>query len=146
MSDRLRLKSARAARAFALVSAALLAAGGCSGTRGGTSVHAVTRDVNGCASALPLARASVPARASLVEVQSLSPAAAMRILRSLRRTTLPGKHLSGRLCVVAYEGPFPRESVPLAPAEQGRFVVLVLTVRHPDVLALALLDRLPAGV
>jgi hypothetical protein len=124
----------------------LLALCGCSGARGGTSLHAVTRDVNGCAAALPAARASVPGRPQLAEIHSIGAATALRILRMAGRAPLPHHNLRGHVCVVAFRGAFRRRQVPLAPTEAGQYAVVMVSLRHPEVLALALVNALPAGV
>lgn len=130
--------------ALALV-ALLAGTSGCSGERGGTSVHALTRDVSGCAAALPVARATVPARSTLVQVHSVSAATALRVLRTTS-SEVPRRALHGVLCVIAYRGPYQVGEVARAPSEHGRFAVLLLTVRHPEVLALVLRDQLPHEV
>ena len=93
----------------------LLFVTGCSGTRGGTPpVLAVTRDVNGCAATLPLARATVTGHSVLVEIHAISAATARRLLRTGGGKPVPQSHLRGQLCVVAYRGPYRHAQVPLA--------------------------------
>lgn len=136
----------RTARLPRVAVALLMSAAGCSGARGGTSLHAVTRDVNGCAATLPLARASVSDRAVLVEIHPISASTARRIQRAAGGTSLSVEQQRKHLCVVAYRGAFRRQQVPLATTSHGQYVVLVITARHPEVLAAALVDQLPHGV
>lgn len=131
------------ARALPAVLALLVLATACSGPRGGTSVHALTSDVTGCAAALPVARASVPKASALVEVRPLKAATALHVLQTAGGAPLPHQQVRGRLCFVAYRGPYRRGDVPLAPAGHGRYALLLLSVRHPHVLALVLVPALP---
>lgn len=124
----------------------LLLLPGCSGTRGGTPARAVAHDISGCAATLPLARASVVGPSVLVKVHTISRAAAMRFLQTVGGVPAPQKDLRGHLCVIAYRGAYRRAQVPLARTAEGQYAVLLITVRHPRVIAAALVNTLPGGV
>lgn len=141
---------------------------GCSGPRGGSSLHSLTSQVNSCAATLPLARTTVSGRGRLVVIHPLRRGQADNIVRTVERLTKqarprpgptpvattapvhpPGPHpptLSATACVVVYRGPYQRAQVAGVAQEHGRYALLIIRVRHPAVLRGYLLDRLPRGL
>jgi hypothetical protein len=137
---------------------------GCSGPRGGSSLHSLTSQVNSCAVTLPLARTTVSQRGRLVTIHPLRHGQADRIARTVegllskrpsgsptvappattRATHAPP--LSAVACVVVYRGPYRRGDVAGAEQQRGRYALLIVRVRHPAVLRVFLVDQLPHGL
>jgi hypothetical protein len=149
----------------ALLSAVLASAQmGCSGPRGGSSLHSLTSQVNGCAVTLPIARAAVTRRGKLVTIHPLRRGQAAQIVRtvegsegrrptgaptSVPTATGPATHLPSlnvASCIVVYRGPYGRGAVEGARQQQGRYALMIVRVRHPAVLRAFVLDRLPRGL
>ena len=137
---------------------------GCSGPRGGSSLHSLTSQVNSCAVTLPIARAAVSRRGRLVTIHPLRRGQADRIVRAVEGlssrgssrpptmappATTQGVHpspLSAVACVVVYRGPYGRGEVAGAEQYRGHYALLIVRVRHPAVLRVFLVDRLPHGL
>ncbi|HZS19505.1 MAG TPA: hypothetical protein VFA63_00785 [Pseudonocardiaceae bacterium] len=145
--------------AAGLVIACILAAA-CSGPRSGASA---TSGVSGCAAVLPLARSVVHDEGTLIEVRRISRSEADALSRQLgvnpvarprSRPAVPNQHRPVRspgwphTCLVVYRGDYPAGTIAGAspPAVAGRYVLIVLRVRHPAVDRILVTDRLPAGV
>jgi hypothetical protein len=133
------------------------ATAGCSGPRGGSSLHAITSQVSACAAALPVARSAVSGRGLLVSIHPLRRGQADRIVRALTRLPSPssptsttsrgqGLALNGVACVLVYRGPYKPGEVRGTNLARGRYALLIVRVRHPQVLSAFVLDHLPSGL
>lgn len=138
------------------VAAVCVVAAGCSGPRSGAS--ALT-EVSGCAAVLPLANQIVHDEGTLTEIRWISKRDADALSWQLGvppqpqtqpQPRLPRVHHRGRsrwpkACLVVYHGNYPPGTIAGAspPALGGRYVVMVLRVRHPSVERILVTDRFP---
>jgi hypothetical protein len=122
---------------------AVLAAAGLMTSCGAPHPGLSNGSVSACYRALPVARDAVHTKATLVGVHRVPadrlkahlPPAAQAVLAGDDDTTV---------CAVAFKGTFTSAQVDLSPAgEQGRYAVVLITSRHLDLLASAVLTNLP---
>jgi hypothetical protein len=136
------------AAVLALFSGAAVA--GCSGPRGGSSLESLTGQASACASALPVARQTVAGRGRLVVIRPLTKNQAVRLVLLVTagrdgRAPRPSP-VTAASCLLIYRGSYAPASVKGADGAQGKFVLLVVRVRHPKVLGVYVLDKIPRGV
>ena len=150
--------------AFALVAAVV--AVGCGEPRSGA-----VAETGACAQVLPLAQAHLPRKAKLVSVNALKRGDARRLLRELgaprpsaadvrrhraarRRaaaaatTTVPSespRSLPRTACLLVYQGSFKPAGAVGGPGP-GRYLILVLGVRHPRLLRGVVANTIPPAV
>jgi hypothetical protein len=142
--------SRRGALALAICALALaicaLAAAGCGEPRSGA-----VSEIGPCAQVIPLARAHLPRPAKLVSVRALKRGGLRPLLSALnvQAPPHPRRHRAHRLprkgCVMVYRGTFAAGGE-ITGAARGRYLVLVISVRHPRLLRGVVVDRLPAAV
>ncbi len=138
-------------RAAGLVLLMLLT--GCVGPHGGVGDRLVERDVDACAAVLPLALQSVGGRGRLVAIRPLRKGEDSAILREAGIQTSPlptpdpvktSKETKG--CAIAYQGSYDAARLKGAFGGTGRFAVVLVRVRHPEVRAVLVTDTLPKDV
>lgn len=131
---------ARAAAALALVAIAL---GGCSAPHSGAVAN-----TGPCAQVLPLAHATVGGHGRLLTVKVVKRSSVRKLLmRASRPAHRPHARLRRKVCLVVYRGPYRAGAVPAAgPTAAGRYAVLAIRVRHPELVRAAVIDRVPRAL
>jgi hypothetical protein len=136
-------------RRLALIAAAAALAG-CGAPRSGA-----VSEIGPCAQVLPLAAAHAPKAARLSSVRALKRGGLRPLIRKLdaevpsgrppeiRRRRGPPVPRKG--CLLVYTGHF-RPGGELRGPGPGRYLVLVIRVRHPRLLRAVVVDRLPPAV
>lgn len=126
------MRHALAPLVAACACAASLALGGCVSPRAGLS-----SETGACAQVLPLAARTAgsgkPVTAQVLKGSRVT--AVAKSLPSARRGPGPRK-----ACLLVYQGSFP------AAAGSRRYLVLLMRIRHPAVVASGRLDQLPRAV
>lgn len=126
---------------------------GCVGPHGGVGDGLVERDVDACAAVLPLALQSVGGQGRLVAIRPLKKGEGATILREAGVQTSPprtpdagqtSKETKG--CAIAYRGTYDATSLQGAFGSTGRYAVVFVRVRHPEVRAILVTDTLPKDV
>jgi hypothetical protein len=137
----------RPLRVLAAVAAGLgfaLGAAGCFELRGG-----VVSEATPCAAAIPLGNQEAHGRGKLIRARAIKRSDAQRTLKHapFRPSGGPPAKTPRRVCVLVYDGRFAR----LGGSAGGRrpydrYLVLVLTVRHPKVLRRFTSDRFTRAI
>jgi hypothetical protein len=124
----------------ASLAAAALVLTGCGTPRPGLS----NGSVSACYRAIPAARAAVhDKQASLLGVHRI-PADRVRGQLSPEAQTTLSHDDDTSVCAVAFKGTFSPGQVALAPEDEtGHYALVLVTSRHLQVLAAAVLDQLP---
>jgi hypothetical protein len=124
----------------ASLAAAALVLTGCGTPRPGLS----NGSVSACYRAIPAARAAIhDKQASLLGVHRIPADRVRGQLSSEAQTTLSNDDDTS-VCAVAFKGTFSPGQVALAPEQEtGHYALVLVTSRHLQVLAAAVLDQLP---
>jgi hypothetical protein len=138
--------------AVAAVALAVLAAG-CGEPRSGA-----VSETGPCAQVIPLARARAGKDARLVSVHALKRGQLRPLIEAIdtevpsarpprppRRRAPPARELPRKGCVMIYRGMFAPGGALRGPGP-GRYLVLVIRVRHPRLLRALVVERLPRAV
>jgi hypothetical protein len=133
------------ARGALAVAVCALAVAGCGEPRSGA-----VSETGPCAQVIPVARAHLPRPAKLVSVRALKRGGLRPLLRALDVQVPPhpqhrGRRLPRKACVMVYRGMFAAGGE-IAGVPRGRYLVLVISVRHPRLLRGVVADRLPPAV
>ncbi|GAC1320777.1 MAG: hypothetical protein NVSMB25_13590 [Thermoleophilaceae bacterium] len=133
---------------IALCALALMAAG-CGAPRSGA-----VSETGPCAQVLPLAAKQVRGRGRLVRLKALKRKDVRALIASLAppprpparhgpgHAAAPTQPLPRKACVLVYRGSFPGGPAPGG----GRYLILLISVRHPTVLRQVVTDRVPSAV
>jgi hypothetical protein len=132
-------------RAIAVI-VAILGVGGlasCGAPRPGIS----NGSVSACYRAIPKARAALhDSKATLISVHRVPADRVKPHLPPAAQAQLVGDNDTS-VCAVAFDGPFQRGQVDLAPPDEaGKYALVLIGAKHLQLLGSALLDKLPSGL
>jgi hypothetical protein len=116
--------------------------GGGGGARGGVAINSS----DSCVGTLPLAFRTVHNQGKLVRVHRLRRGQSTDIVRRLGVPAADPRLREARRCIVIYRGTYTRKQFAQAVGERGRYAVLIMKIRRPQVIRVVLTDALPRGV
>lgn len=155
----------RSARFAAVLACGALVAAGCGLPRSGA-----VSETGPCAQVIPLAQASVGTRGQLTAVKALKRPQIRQVAEVIQREPgwgpRPGQRLpapkpgslrrplgprtTSRIpkkgCLMVYRGHFTTLPGGAGPRVSGRYLVLLISVRHPAVIKALVIDKLPPAV